>query len=56
MNRRTPPPLLTEADLEALSTVSTAEREDGTNMWKQDAPPEGRALLEAPEYEGEDGG
>jgi len=51
-----PLPDLTKAELDALSTVTPAEREDAARMWQQDAPPRGRALLEAPEFEGEDGG
>ena len=49
-------PDLTEAELDALSTISQAEREDAQAMWREDAPPAGRALLDAVEYEGEDGG
>lgn len=49
-------PNLSDAEIEALSAISPTEREDAASMWKQDAPPAGRALLDATEYEGEDGG
>lgn len=56
MPRQPIPPLLSDDELATLSTISAAEREDAAAMWKADAPPDGRALLEAPEYEGEDEG
>lgn len=56
MKKPAVPPLLTDAELDAYSAMTPAEREDAQAMWREDAPPQGRALLDAPEYEGEDGG
>ena len=49
-------PELTDDEAEALSTITPAEREDAAAMWRIDAPAPAKALLDAPEYEGEDGG
>jgi hypothetical protein len=49
-------PDLLDAELEALGIVTQADRDDAGVMWKRDAPPAARTLLDASEYEGEDGG
>lgn len=54
--RGEPLPELTDAEAEALGAVTPAERDDAAAMWRSDAPPDARTLLDAPEYEGEDGG
>lgn len=56
MRDRSLPAELTDDDLTALVTLTPAEIEDAKAMWKRDAPPQGGALLDAPEFEGEDGG
>lgn len=49
-------PELSDAEAEALSTITPAEREDAAAMWRIDAPAPAKAMLDAPEYEGEDRG
>jgi hypothetical protein len=51
-----PLPDLIGTEAEAPGTVSAVDKEDAAGMWKTDTSPAGRALLDAPEYEGEDGG
>jgi hypothetical protein len=50
------PPELTDEQLEALSVITAAEREDAASMWRVDCMRQGKALNDAPEYDGEDGG
>lgn len=56
MKPRPIPPELTDEQLEALSVITAAEREDAQAMWRMDCMRQGKALNDAPEYEGEDGG
>jgi len=57
MPDRTPAlPDLIESELKSLGIITQAERDDAGVMWKRDAPPAASTLLDAPEYEGEDGG
>jgi hypothetical protein len=53
VKRQPIPPPLSDEEAEALAVPN---KEDAQAMWRQDAPPKGRDLLDAPEYEGEDGG
>lgn len=46
-------PDLTDAQLEALSEISASDREAAAAAWKADAPPAGKPLLDATEWEGE---
>ena len=56
MKRQPTPPELSDDELIALVTLSPAERADCAAMWRVDTVAQGRPLLDAPEYEGEDGG
>lgn len=46
-------PDLTEPQLEALSEVSASDKEAAQAAWKADAPPAGKPLLDATEWEGD---
>jgi hypothetical protein len=56
MKRQQIPPELSDDQAASLAQITPADRDDAAAAWQQDAPPDGRALLDAPEYEGEDGG